>query len=244
MIHALFLQKSLLVFYLGKEKLSSQPSHSSRELEHGFRALCGTQLGILKHHTQQHKEQRLYALASVHLKRRFILISVKQQSSLLLTFSSSLSPVVIPQIRPRWHPKQRAEHLAVTHYGIRLQLRLSRSARWSEEWEARQTHAFGLSSAAYCMLLSCGKAQPRCCSRGKCPLLRCCRWHLPQRAAGWPELAAGLCCSPTVGWDNKSHRIPVMITVCPEVPKNMGYAEKQQHNFIITECFSSRKELF
>lgn len=96
----------------------------------------------------------------MHLRRRFILISVKQQSSLQLTFSSSFFPVVIPQIRQGWHPKQQAEHLAVTHYGIRLQLRLSRSARWSEEWEARQTHAFGLSS----------EPTVRCCHVGKLSL--------------------------------------------------------------------------
>lgn len=58
MNHALFLQKCLLVFYLGEEQLPSQPSHSIRELEHYFRVLCGIQLGILKHHTQQHVEQR------------------------------------------------------------------------------------------------------------------------------------------------------------------------------------------
>lgn len=65
MIHVLFLQKSLVVFYLGEEQLSSQPSNGIRELEHYFRALCATQLGILKHHTQQHGEQRFSSRFSI-----------------------------------------------------------------------------------------------------------------------------------------------------------------------------------
>lgn len=65
MIHVLFLQKSLVVFYLGEEQLSSQPSNGIRELEHYFRALCGTQSGILKHHTQQHGEQRFSSRFSI-----------------------------------------------------------------------------------------------------------------------------------------------------------------------------------
>lgn len=179
----------------------------------------------------------IYSLASVHLKRRFILIPNSNHLS-LLTFSPSFPPMVIPQtgkaaIRSS-RPNTWLSHIMASGC----------SARWLEEWEARQTHAFRLSSAAYCMLLSCGKAQPRCWSRAKCPWLLCCRCHLPQCAAGWPELSTRLCCSPAVGWDNKSHRIPLMITVCPEVPKNMGYSDKQQHNFIIIEYFPSRKELF
>lgn len=168
-IHALFLQKSLLVFYLGEEQLPSQPSHSIRKFEHYFRALCGIRLGILKHPTQQHEERRFSLLFSICAFEEEVYSDSKQQSSLLLTFSPSFSPVVIPQTRQRCHRSSRA------NTWLSRIMASGCSARWSEEREARQTHAFGLSSAAYCMLLSCGKAQPRCWSRAKCPWLRCCR---------------------------------------------------------------------
>lgn len=86
----------------------------------------------------------------------------KQQSALLLLFLSSFFTGLFTKFGKAdiWNSK--TEHLAVTHYSIRLQFRLTHGARWSGEREARQTHAFRLSSAAYCTLLSCGIAQPRC----------------------------------------------------------------------------------
>lgn len=59
----------------------------------------------------------------------------------------------------------------------------------------------------------------------------------------WPECSVQSRCSPITVWNNKTYAIPVMTTVCPKVPKSMGYSNGHQHNFIIIEYFPSRRPI-
>lgn len=210
-----------LFFHLEEEQLPSQPSNSIRELAlqiQSHKALWNHAFSWASYTTTCRVKTLCFSICTFELEVYSDFSQTAITAICSPTFPSSFFMLFIRIGKADiWNSK--TEHLAVMHYSIRLQLLLACSARRSE-LEARQTHTFRLSSAAYCMLLLCGIGQPRCSPRGKAA---CCFTAIGDTHCNMLKLhltsGQRILFSCIAVGNDKSHRLPVMIIVCSEVPE-------------------------